>query len=255
MVLEPAAESGRSSLWKPYCRSLLINTTLSPSSYQASLAWSLISGTSMLPPSNSCWLGSLFVLACALVGCGPSGPDVSIPSYNSGSAGSQAIKLFDANQNGTIEAAELSACPGVQAALPRIDLDGNGQLTASEIGQRVAYYGSQPIGVMPLVCKVVYNGRPLPNASVTFVPEEFFGGAITSASGTTDANGSVSLQKEGLDFPALQLGMYRVQVSAKNPAGAESIPSQFNTNTTLGAEVAPDAPGQERGLVLELKAH
>jgi len=196
---------------------------------------------------------SLLVWGAALAGCGGSTVNVSIPSYSPGSSGSSAIKRFDTNQNGTIEGGELANCPGLQAALSRVDRDGNGKLTASEIGDRIGYYGSQPIGVMALVCNVTWNGQPVPNAKVTFVPEEFFAGAIQSATGTTDANGSVALQKEGLDFPALQLGMYRVQVSALNSAGAETIPPQFNANTTLGAEVAPDAPGQERGLNIELK--
>jgi hypothetical protein len=198
-----------------------------------------------------------FALAASLVGCvgcGGTSESVVIPSFSAGSAGSQAVKLCDANGNETIDGAEFSKCPSLVVALPRIDQDGNGKLTAAEIRDRVATYSSHGIGLMQLKCVVTLNGQPLANAKVTLVPEEFLGKSIEEATGTTDGSGHVSLRKTGSEYPAVQPGLYRVRVSVMPDGGAETIPAQYNVETVLGVEVAPDVPELERGFKLDLKS-
>lgn len=192
-------------------------------------------------------------MALGWAGCGSSEGTVSIPSYNPGSSSSQAVSLFDENKNGTIEGAELIKCPGLQTALPRIDQDGDGKLTAGEISTRIAFYKSKAVGLTSVHCVVTKNGVPLQNAKVTFQPEEFMKSTLRAASGTTDNTGRAGLKREDLEFPGMQIGLYRVLVSLPNEMGAESIPPEFNEKTTLGAEIAPDVPGLERGLVFDLK--
>jgi hypothetical protein len=195
-------------------------------------------------------VGSWFAM---IAGCDRPPPGVVKPSFSPSRAGSQAIDLFDKNKDGAIEGGELAASPGLQAAFPRIDVNSDGKLTAGEIADRVSSYAAQPIAAMPLLAKITWNGQPVANAKVTFVPEPFLKDVIKPATGTTDGSGAVSLTQEGLDFAALQLGMYRVEVSLAKDGGSESIPPQFNVETTLGAEVAPDVPNLERGLPIVLK--
>ncbi len=192
-------------------------------------------------------------LCVSTSGCGGNPDGISVPSYDPSGASRQALKLFDENQNGTLEASELSNCPSLLVAMPRIDADGNGKLTAAEVRARIAQYQEQAVGLMSLDCIVSWNGQPLPNAKVTFVPEEFLKGSIQSATGITDNTGRVGLKKDGIDFAGIQVGLYRVQISLQNESGVETIPEQYNTKTTLGADVAPDVVGLERGLRLELK--
>ena len=65
--------------------------------------------------------------------------------------------------------------------------------------------------------------------------------------GTTTRFGIVfpAIPKENRPTPdmpsGLQLGFYRVRVS-KQANGKEMIPAKYNTETTLGQQVAPDDP-------------
>jgi hypothetical protein len=191
-------------------------------------------------------------LLAAFYGCGDSS-GVSVPTYDPSGSANQAMVLFDENKNGTIEGSELVKCPGMQAGMARIDQDGNGKLTADEIRDRISQYQAQSVGMMSLTCMVSFNGQPLPNAKVTFVPEEFMNKVLKPATGTTNGQGQVGLTTEGAPVGGIQVGMYRIQVSLPNASGQESIPPQFNAQTTLGAEVALDVPELERGLKLDLK--
>jgi hypothetical protein len=188
----------------------------------------------------------------ALAGCGRS-DEVTVPSYNPAGAARQAVALLDENKDGAIDGTELARAPGLQFALPRVDQDGDGKLTSSEIGSRIAYYRSQAVGLTSLQCVVLRNGVPVPDAKVTLVPEEFLKDTIDPATGTTDKSGRAGMKKEGLDFPGLQVGLYRVQISLPNESGQETIPAKYNESTTLGVEVAPDVPERERGIVFDLK--
>lgn len=198
------------------------------------------------------FVGYLFAAACC-AGCGNS-EGVTVPAYSPGSSASQALTLFDENKNGSLEGSELINCPGLQSALPRVDQNGDGKLTSSEISARIGYYKAQAVGLTSVQCVVLRNGQPVPNAKVTFVPEEFMKKTLQPATGTTDSSGRTGMKREGLDFPGIQVGMYRVQVSLPNEAGEESLPPQYNEQTILGAEVASDVPDLERGLVFDLKA-
>jgi hypothetical protein len=196
--------------------------------------------------------GFLFALAfCA--GCGNE-EGIFVPAYNPSGSARQALSLFDENKNGSLDGNELLNCPGLQSALPRVDQNGDGQLTSGEISDRIGYYKSRGVALTSVQCVILRNGQPVPNAKVTFVPEEFMKNTLQPATGTTDQTGRTGMKKEGLEFPGIQLGLYRVQVSLPNESGEETLPPQYNEKTTLGAEVASDVPDLERGLVFDLKA-
>ena len=63
--------------------------------------------------------------------------------------------------------------------------------------------------------------------------------------GTTDAQGYVNLQAEAIDAPGMHCGLYRVEISKKDAGGQETLLARYNTQTTLGQEVAPVGRGGE----------
>jgi hypothetical protein len=94
------------------------------------------------------------------------------------------------------------------------------------------------------------NGQPLTDAIVTLEPEAFLGYEVKAAFGTTSQFGdaSPSIPKEQRPDPSLpggaHFGLYKVRVS-KIVNGKESIPTRYNTETTLGQEVSYDDPGMK----------
>lgn len=202
------------------------------------------------------YLCATLLLAALLsaTGCGKRAEQITLPSFSPGAAAAAALKAYDKNGNATIESGELTNCPALQLALPRIDEDGNGKLTEAEISARITTYNT--LGANSLMARswiVTLDGQPLANAQVRLEPEEFMLGSISPAVGVTDNAGRVSPRKEGSEYPSMQVGMYRIKVSRKQ-GETETIPAQFNTESRLGIEIAPDVPGQERGLALDLRS-
>ena len=77
----------------------------------------------------------------------------------------RAMAQFDMNGNGAIEGAELDKCPGLRAAMNRLDRNGTGKITAEMITVRVAAWEKSRLGRMSLECRVTHNGQPLEGAS------------------------------------------------------------------------------------------
>jgi hypothetical protein len=184
---------------------------------------------------------ALFALALLAAGCGKSssGP----PSYDPDALARAAIAQLDKNGNGTIEGAELDACPSLRSALPAIDKNKDKALSADELTERFRAYKATGVTSASVSCTVRLNGQPLEGATVTFTPEEFLKGTIAGGSGTSDKTGALGFTTEGTNTPGLAFGLYRVSVSKKNAAGTETIPARYNTATTLGREVSPDPRG------------
>jgi hypothetical protein len=202
-------------------------------------------------------------LATALLaGCWSSGPSaLEAPSIDGGDAGDAAVELFDKDGDGLIAGAELDATPGVKAAMETIDADKDGKASADEIAARVDAWAATGTGLTTLSALVTLDGRPLPDATVTFEPEPFLADYLQPAGGTTNMEGVVSLtipkeKRIPADAPpGLNLGLYRVRVS-KQTGGAESIPAPYNSETTLGQQVAPDDPAVAgRRVRFELKSN
>jgi hypothetical protein len=190
------------------------------------------------------------LFACALAaGCGGGRPAaVSPPSYDPEAMGRAAVKQYDRNGNGTIEGAELDACPGLKRSLAAVDKNGDKAVSADELADRFKAYQSTGVGAVNVPCKVTLNGNTLEGATVTFVPEDFMLGTVKGASGKTDANGYADLAPEGGGI-GVPLGFYKITVTKDG----ESIPARYNTLTTLGAEVNADARGN-RNVELHLKS-
>ena len=197
------------------------------------------------------WLIFIYVWLAALVlGCGCGS---EAPSFNPRKSAAEAIKLYDANGDGVLEVSEMKSCPSLKVAMPLIDLDNNGKLTADEISTRIASYQKQALTAMALEALILSNGQPVPQAEVTLVPEEFMKGSLRISKGTTNGTGRAFLMTEGLTARGVQLGMYRIQITKPGMAGEETIPSQFNKETTVGIEISTDVRDLERGITIDLK--
>ncbi len=187
------------------------------------------------------------ILALAGPGCSqlPTGP--SRPSFDPDTSGTQAIEQYDADGDGKIDLTEAEQSPGLLVAFSRIDQDGDSALNASEIADRVRYYKTANTTIVGGGVTVFAGNRPLAGATVTFEPEEFLGEAFTPSSGETDGGGNAYLAGSDADFPGLYLGMYRVRIS-RMADGQETIPAQYNSETTLGYEAADDIPNVATGI-------
>ena len=99
---------------------------------------------------------------------------------------------------------------------------------------------------------VKYKGNPLPDGSVTFIPE----------GGSTSGMGATSIKDGAFAFPpeaGLLPGKYKVSVSRPDPKGAakiegdapgasqdaaELIPAKYNAQTELTAEIKAEGPNE-----------
>jgi len=187
---------------------------------------------------------ALFAVGVGLLiasGCSgkPDPPDQ--PEFDAGRAGTEAIKLYDANRDGRLDAQELEKCPALLQAVDRADANGDGALTADEITARIEAWFASGTVIMDWPVYVELNGKPLEGATVVFEPEAFLGSGFTVCRGVTDKFGQASLRGANAQFPGLYVGAYRVRISKKS-GGKETIPARYNTESELGFEVADDIP-------------
>jgi hypothetical protein len=135
----------------------------------------------------------------------------------------------------------------LKAATEMLDTDGDGQVSASEIAERIRTWQTTKAGLISFLCRVTLNGQPLEGATVTFEPESFLGNDMQTAIAVTGSNGfgSPSIPKENRPSPTtpsgLQLGFYRIRIS-KLVNGEETIAAKYNTETTLGLQATGDDP-------------
>ena len=186
--------------------------------------------------------GPVVGLALALIGGCSGGPArVAAPSLSASGAAAKAMEQYDANHDGKLSDAELDACPSIKSALAKIDTNGDKTVTAEKLTARIQSWQGKGITRMGIVCTVTRGEEPLAGAEVKFVPEKFMGSNFQPGTGKTDQNGKAAIslaEADGGSHPGLPLGYYRVEITKSG----EQIPAKYNTETTLGQEVAPDNP-------------
>jgi len=186
-------------------------------------------------------------------GCSDRAERIPLPSLDPEGAAQRALSEFDSDRDGALAGKELDRCPGLKAALKSIDRDKDGRLTADEIAACIRNYQQKRIGLWNASALVTLDGQPLAGAVVRLVPEKFLGGGLQPASGTTDSAGGCNFRVEGGKFPGVQPGIYKIEVSKKDPAGRETILPRYNTETTLGTEVGSNTRrGRVEGITVKL---
>ncbi len=160
--------------------------------------------------------------------------------------------MYDKNHDGAISGPELDACPALKSALKRYDA-GGGKVTADSIAGRINKWIEFKTGALTVRVQVRLDSKELGGATVTFDPEPFLGGSVPKASGTTDDKGNTVPKAETAGSLGVPPGLYKIRVS-KLAGGKETIPAQYNANTTLGVEVAQDSVEIVPLLHLDLKS-
>jgi hypothetical protein len=182
--------------------------------------------------------GVALCVPVVLGGCS-SGGGLTPPSISPQGVAEKAIKQYDKNGDGALDAAELEHCPALKGLLKPSE----GKVTAEQIAGRLTKMVDGNVARISVSCKVLLDGQPLENATVRLVPESFMGSGFEPAVGVTDRSGNALLKSEDGATDGAQWGFYRVEVSKKNSAGKETLPARYNTSTNLGCEVAPDRRG------------
>lgn len=204
-----------------------------------------------------------YVLAGLLLcGCGGGPSRVAAPDIDPDVIADAAFEHYDGNDDDLLTEEELAECPSLQKSLLskglygqglfRIDADNDARLSKLEMTDRLKSMLGSQVGRATVSCTVLFQGAPLPNAEVRFVPEPFMGGAIKPAAGTTDERGAAFLSTDDPEG-GMQYGFYRVEISRKSPSGEEMIPERYNKETELGQEVSNEAPEIRDGIIFNLK--
>jgi hypothetical protein len=179
--------------------------------------------------------------AVAFAGCSRGPERIDVPSFEPNALARDILEKLDRNLDGILDATELRLSPGLNASVGVFDSDGDKKLSADELAGQFEKWLQERTGLISLRCEVHLRGRPLPNATVRFVPEPFFEGVVPQASGITDAMGMTELSCDAEQLPpalksmrAIKPGVYRVEVT--HPQA--SLPAKYNTGTILGRTVS-----------------
>lgn len=189
-----------------------------------------------------------------VVSCSSTAPRIEPPRIDAQRAAASAIERFDEDRNGSLSDQELTAIAGVLFALKDYDKDLNGEVSSSEIVERIRVWQASPIGIRTVRCRVLMNNKPIAGATVIWKPEEFLGDDLHPASGITDANGFADVGLDAGVLPAggqrvvgVPCGLYKIEITHPTL----SIPSRFNSKSTLGREVAPDNAAEHMVFALD----
>ncbi len=185
------------------------------------------------------------LLGLSIAGCSGRPARLKPPSLDADSAAAAALQAYDADGDGLLSTAELAQAPSLKAALGQLDTDGDALISAAEIASRIRGWGQTGAALVTGTCRVTQRGRPVVGATVTFEPEPFLADVIHPAFGTTGTRGMAELSvaeeyRPGPRYTGVQCGFYRVKIS-REVDGKETLPVQYNTETTLGMEVSPSA--------------
>lgn len=192
-----------------------------------------------------------------MIGCS-TGPDAIEPvAIDASAAGREAIAMLDRDGDRLLSEVEMALAPGLHLHREKYDRNGDAQVSADEIRDRIEQWEDEGLGIRRLKVYVKLDDKPLPDATVRFLPEPYLGSGPKPATGKTNASGLATISVAPEDLPAslantrirgIYGGTYRIEVS--HPT--RSLPARYHAETTLGAEIARDTLGDQ--VELELKS-
>ena len=172
-------------------------------------------------------------------------------------AAAAAMKLYDKNGDGTLDAKELKASPPLLELLKNLQSRSPGHpdcLTAEDVSGRLNEWLKAPTILVPGTAMVYLDDKLLEGATVTYEPEPFLGPSYHCHQGQTNAVGMARLDPEIEQYPgSIYVGLYRVRIS-KKVNGRETLPARYNTESELGREVATNIRDSRANGMFRLKS-
>jgi hypothetical protein len=191
------------------------------------------------------WVEMSLLVLVLVGGCSDTPQRVKPPKIDPSSAASQAMELYDTNQDGKLSQEELVKCPGVLVAFDSYDANHDKLIDADEFQQHLKSLLRNGTGATQLVCNVNYQGQPLGDAKVVLEPEPYLGSEIQPAEGVTTSFGAAHVGMSPEKTPAalkafklIQYGTFKVRITHSTI----QIPAKYNSETTLGYETIPGDP-------------
>ena len=136
------------------------------------------------------------LVSLAIAGCSDEPPSPPRAHVDPQQAAQEAMKLYDKNGDGVLDANELKSSPPLFDLLQNLKArasDHPDTLTAADIASRLEGWNKNPTILIPAVGMVAVNGKPLEGATVTFEPEPFLGPSYHSHQGRTNGAGLFQL--------------------------------------------------------------
>jgi hypothetical protein len=175
--------------------------------------------------------GLLAVVAATLAGCGPSRPArIPAPPLDP-----------EAVADAAAAAGALEKLPAVGFGRATLDANGDKQVSRDELVAWLKEVRDSKVAITSVAVQVTQRGKPLSGADVKLVPEACMGGAIKEATGTTDDSGVAMVTIPGGEYPGVNCGLYRVEVTGSGADG-KALPAKYNAASTLGLAVGGMLP-------------
>jgi len=170
----------------------------------------------------------LLLLAIVSSGCGPSRP-ARIPAP-------------------PLDPAAVAAAAGDPDKLPAVsfgrivlDTDKDKKVSSPELVKWLEEVRDSKVAITSVAFQVSHKGKPLSGAEIRLVPEACMGGGVKEASGKTDQTGMSMVTIPGSQYPGVNCGLYRVEITGKGNDG-KPLEAKYNTQSTLGVAVGGMLP-------------
>lgn len=193
-------------------------------------------------------LSAFLILAVCMVGCSRGPNAVKPPSVDAGTAGAEAMKLYDKDGDGKISGAELDATPALKDSLRWLDKNGDGGISADEIATQIRAWQNDGVGLCTPMFNITFGGKPVKEGEIILTPEPFLGSNYHEAR-TKISDGAASpscdLSKNQDNLPGMPWGFYIITFN-----GVPNAPEK------MGVEVSNHNPDymESSSYKLELRA-
>lgn len=173
----------------------------------------------------------LCVVATSIAGCGPSRPArIPAPPLDP-----------EAVADAAAAAGGLEKLAAIAAGRSALDANGDKQVSRDELVAWLKEVRDSKVAITSVAVQVTQRGRPLSGAEIKLVPEACMAGAIKEATGTTDESGVAMVTIPGSEYPGVNCGLYRVEITGSGGDG-KALPAKYNTASTLGLAVGGMLP-------------
>jgi hypothetical protein len=168
------------------------------------------------------------LLATCTVGCGPSRPArIAAPALDPAAVAAAA--------------GDLDKLPAIASGLLVLDTDKDKKVSQAELVKWLEEVRDSKVAITSVAFQVLHKGKPLSGAEIRLVPEACMGGGIKEASGQTDQSGMSMVTIPGSEYPGINCGLYRVEITGKGNDG-KPLAAKYNSQSTLGVAVGGMLP-------------